>query len=83
MTLENRILQKLGAGPVRTLDIEDAEGDELVRTLHFMAARRQICMKAGWVSLYWHRYMIAPVPVPVAWRREGRAHEDAALPALG
>lgn len=65
MTLESMILQRLGAGPVQTLGLDEAHGDDLALTLKFMVARRQICMKAGWVSLYWHRHMIAPASVPV------------------
>ncbi|OAN53537.1 MULTISPECIES: hypothetical protein [unclassified Sphingobium] len=61
MTLENRILQRLAAGPVGDLTIEGAAADEMALTLKIMAARRQICIRAGQVSLFWHRHMI-PAP---------------------
>ncbi|WIW87257.1 hypothetical protein K3M67_09655 [Sphingobium sp. V4] len=39
MTLENRILQRLAAGPVGDLTIEGAAADEMALTLKIMAAR--------------------------------------------
>ncbi len=58
MTLESRILQQLGAGPIRRLTLEGVDADELATTLRHMAARRQICIRPDQISLYWHRHMI-------------------------
>ena len=58
MTLESRILQQLGAGPIRQLTLEGVDVDELATTLQHMAARRQICIRPDQISLYWHRHMI-------------------------
>ncbi|HUD93409.1 hypothetical protein [Sphingobium sp.] len=58
MTLESMILQRLGARPVQALDLGGVDQDDLALTLKFMVARRQICMQAGWISLYWHRHQI-------------------------
>ena len=58
MTLESRILQQLGAGPIRQLMLEGVDADELATTLGHMAARRQICIRPDQISLYWHRHMI-------------------------
>lgn len=60
------ILQRLGAGPVRTLDLGRVDQDDLALTLKFMVARRQVCMRAGWVSLYWHRHLIGTAPEAAA-----------------
>lgn len=76
MTLESRILQQLGAGPVRKLTLDGVDPDELALTLKFMAARRQICMRPDQISLYWHRHMILS---PMA----ARVRKLEARPAMG
>lgn len=58
MTLEGRILQALGAGPVRRLTMGGVDADELAAMLRIMAARRQICLREDQVSLFWHRHII-------------------------
>jgi hypothetical protein len=78
MTLENMILEQLGAGPVRSLELTGADPDEVELTLKFMVARRQICRKAGQISLFWHRHMIFAPPVVVTRKTIAPAGGDAA-----